>query len=52
MKRLSSYELPLVQITDKPRFPYRGFMLDVARHFFSVQEVKKMLDVIGDLQAQ
>ena len=42
-----TYELPLVQITDKPRFPYRGFMLDVARHFFSVQEVKKMLDVMA-----
>ena len=46
-EKVVTYELPLVQITDKPRFPYRGFMLDVARHFFSVQEVKKMLDVIA-----
>ena len=45
--KVTTYELPLVQITDKPRFPYRGFMLDVARHFFSVQEVKKMLDVMA-----
>ena len=46
-EKVTTYELPLVQITDNPRFPYRGFMLDVARHFFSVQEVKKMLDVMA-----
>ena len=46
-EKVTTYELPLVQITDRPRFPYRGFMLDVARHFFSVQEVKKMLDVMA-----
>lgn len=46
-EKVVTYELPLVQITDKPRFPYRGFMLDVARHFFCVQEVKKMLDVMA-----
>ena len=46
-EKVVTYELPLVQITDKPRFPYRGFMLDVARHFFSVQEVKNMLDVMA-----
>ncbi len=46
-EKVVTYELPLVQITDRPRFPYRGFMLDVARHFFSVQEVKKMLDVMA-----
>ncbi len=45
--KVTTYELPLVQISDRPRFPYRGFMLDVARHFFSVQEVKKMLDVMA-----
>ncbi len=46
-EKVTTYELPFVQITDRPRFPYRGFMLDVARHFFSVQEVKKMLDVMA-----
>ena len=46
-EKVTTYELPLVQITDNPRFSYRGFMLDVARHFFSVQEVKKMLDVMA-----
>lgn len=43
----SHYALPLVSITDAPRFSYRGFMLDVARHFFTVDEVKRMLDVMS-----
>ena len=41
------YALPLVDITDEPRFEYRGFMLDVARHFFTVEEVKRMLDIMA-----
>ncbi len=39
--------LPLLRIEDKPRFQYRGFMLDVSRHFFTVEEVKRMLDVMA-----
>ena len=45
--RVTSYALPLVQITDEPRFGYRGFMLDVARHFFDVDEVKRVLDMMA-----
>ena len=41
------YTLPCLNITDEPRFSYRGFMLDVARHFFSVEEVKKLLDLMS-----
>lgn len=41
------YSLPLVKIEDEPRFPYRGFMLDVSRHFFSVEQVKKMIDLMA-----
>lgn len=32
-------------IRDYPRFPWRGVMLDVARHFFSVDEVKRYMDL-------
>ena len=39
--------LPCVQIEDHPRFAYRGFMLDVCRHFFSAEEVKKIVDVLA-----
>ncbi len=42
---VTSYALPLVNITDKPRFGYRSFSLDVSRHFFDVAEVKRMIDV-------
>lgn len=34
-------------IKDKPRFEYRAAMLDVCRHFFSVQDVKKFIDQIS-----
>ncbi len=39
--------LPCVQITDYPRFGYRGLMLDVCRHFFSVEFVKKYIDLMA-----
>lgn len=39
--------LPCLQIEDHPRFGYRGAMLDVARHFFSVEFVKKYIDVMA-----
>ncbi len=44
---VSRYGLPLVSIVDEPRFEYRGFMLDVSRHFFTADEVKRMIDVMS-----
>lgn len=44
---VTEYALPAVSINDEPRFGYRGFMLDVARHFFTVEEVKRMIDVMA-----
>lgn len=38
---------PCVKIQDKPRFGYRGMHLDCSRHFFSVDEVKKYLDIMA-----
>ncbi|MBX3104896.1 MAG: beta-N-acetylhexosaminidase [Cryobacterium sp.] len=40
------WSLPNTKIIDYPRFAYRGAMLDVARHFFSVDVVKKYIDDI------
>lgn len=40
-------KLPCAQIEDYPRFGYRGFMLDVCRHFFSVEFVKKTIDMMA-----
>ncbi|MFE4197640.1 beta-N-acetylhexosaminidase [Paenarthrobacter sp. NPDC056912] len=41
-----SWVIPAVEILDAPRFAYRGLMLDVARNFFTVEEVKKQIDVM------
>ncbi len=38
-------QLPAVEINDAPRFSYRGMHLDVSRHFRSVEEVKKHIDM-------
>jgi hexosaminidase len=38
---------PAVRIVDAPRFTWRGAMLDVARHFFTVDEVKRYLDLMA-----
>ncbi len=40
-------KVQLAEITDEPLFGYRGFMLDIARHYFDKQEVKKLLDVMA-----
>ncbi|MGI9530176.1 beta-N-acetylhexosaminidase [Lutimonas sp.] len=39
--------IPAVQIEDQPRYGYRGMHLDVGRHFFGVEYVKKYLDLIA-----
>lgn len=39
-----SWKIPFVTIHDKPRFGWRGLMLDVSRHFFTKQEVKQFID--------
>ena len=39
--------LPACYITDAPRFSYRGLHLDVCRHFFTVDEVKRYLDIMA-----
>ena len=41
----ADWSIPCCTIKDSPRFTYRGLHLDVARHFFSVEQVKRYLDV-------
>lgn len=43
----TGFPLPVVEINDRPRFIYRGMHLDVCRHFFSVEEIKKHLDYMA-----
>ena len=39
-----SWTMPCLYIQDAPRFPWRGWMLDSVRHFFTTDEVKQFLD--------
>ena len=39
--------LPAVEINDAPRFGYRGTMLDVSRHFFPVDSLKRYIDMLA-----
>src|SRR6185295_5797180 len=39
--------IPGGHVTDRPRFAYRGAMLDVARHFFSVAQVERYIDQLA-----
>src|ERR1700744_5092050 len=45
--RTAAIKIPCAQIEDYPRFGYRGLMLDVCRHFFSVEFVKKTIDLMA-----
>lgn len=43
----AAWEVPFLNIEDKPHLGYRGFMLDIARHFFSKEEVKRVIDLMA-----
>ena len=45
--KLEAIEFPFVQITDEPRFVYRGAHFDTARHFFPVETIKTYLDLLA-----
>lgn len=50
IQQKASWKIPFVKVTDYPRFTWRGVMLDVSRHFFSKEEVKKYIDQISRLK--
>lgn len=43
----TSIELPFAAISDEPRFSYRGVHLDCARHYFTIETVKRYLDLLA-----
>lgn len=49
-QRDAAWVVPAVKIEDAPRFGYRGMMLDVARHFFGVHDVKAVIDRLASLK--
>jgi hexosaminidase len=46
-KQSGDWKLPAGTIRDFPTYEHRGVMLDVARHFFSVEDVKRYIDLIA-----
>ena len=46
----ADWNIPCCIINDTPRFNYRGMLLDVARHFFTVEQVKKFIDMMEILK--
>lgn len=46
----TAWTLPAVQITDYPRFAWRGLMLDVSRHFFTKEAVKRYIDELARMK--
>ena len=42
------WALPFCTIEDAPEYAYRGVMLDCARHFFTVEEVKRLIDAMAE----
>jgi hexosaminidase len=47
LSQRQSHVIPAGSIEDYPRFEWRGSMLDVARHFFGVEDVKRYIDLIS-----
>lgn len=43
----NNIQIPAVEIEDYPAFTYRGAMLDVGRHFFTVEQVKSFIDMLA-----
>ena len=39
--------VPVGEVNDMPRFTYRGFMLDVGRHFYPVEYIKEVIDMLA-----
>lgn len=47
IEKTSSVEFPSAEVSDWPRFGYRGLMLDVSRHFSDVEMVKRTIDMLA-----
>ena len=46
-QNIKKVTLPAVQISDSPRFAYRGFMIDESRHFFGIDYIKCVIDMLA-----
>lgn len=47
LEKTNRVEVPVLTIEDQPEFGYRGHMLDVGRHFFPIEFIKKQIDLLS-----
>ncbi|TKB96007.1 family 20 glycosylhydrolase [Pedobacter cryophilus] len=47
LNNLENHQIPQCEIIDEPRYAYRGLHLDVGRHFFSIDFIKKYIDFMA-----
>ncbi len=47
-QEVTGWRIPVTRIEDAPAFGWRGYMLDVSRHFFEVEKVKEVLDFMAE----
>ena len=47
ISKLENSNWPNLKIIDEPRFGYRGFMLDISRHFFGLEQIKSIIDIMA-----
>lgn len=50
LQKDARWAIPIVNIKDQPRFGWRGFMLDVSRHFYTKEQVKEVIDQMAGLK--
>lgn len=46
-EKSSDIHFPVAEVVDQPKFKWRGFMFDVSRHFYTVNEIKGLLDLLS-----
>lgn len=46
----NTFKIPALSISDKPAFGWRGYMLDVSRHFFEMDKLFEVVDFMADLK--
>jgi hexosaminidase len=46
----NGYYFPCIEIYDKPRFPWRGLLIDVCRHFYPVDMIKRNIDAMASVK--
>ena len=49
-QKTDGFKIPYITLSDYPQFKWRGMHLDVCRHFFPVEFVKKTIDVLASLK--